>query len=92
MTNPIEKFREVVIVELTMEQLNVIAGAVMIVFAAIVGGFGNAWVVSRFINGVARQPDARGALLVQTIIGVALVEVIPIIAVAIGILKILNVL
>ena len=78
--------------ELSMEQLNLIAGAVMLMFASIAGGIGNAWVVSRFIQGVTRQPDARGALLVQTIIGVALVEVIPIIAAAIGILKILNVL
>lgn len=78
--------------ELTVEQLNLLAGAILLIFAAIAGGIGNAWVVSRFIQGVARQPEARGTLLVQTIIGVALVEVIPIIAAAFGILKILNVL
>lgn len=78
--------------QLSMEQLNVIAGAVMITIAALAGGFGNAMVISRFIEGVARQPEARGTLLVQAILGVALVEVIPIIAVAFGIMKVLNIL
>lgn len=77
---------------LTMEQLNVIAGTIMIAIAAIVGGFGNATVIKRFIEGVARQPEASRTLLVQAILGVALVEVIPIIAVAIGIMKVLGVL
>lgn len=77
--------------ELTMEQLNVIAGAIMIAVAAFAGGIGNSLVVSRFIEGVARQPEARGTLFVQAIVGVALVEVVPIIAVAFGIMKVLNI-
>lgn len=70
--------------------LNVLAGAIMIAFAAIGGGIGNGLVISRFVEGVARQPEARGTLFVQTILGVALVEVVPIIAVAFGIMKVLG--
>jgi F-type H+-transporting ATPase subunit c len=70
--------------------LNIFAGALMIAFAALGGGIGNGLVVARFIEGVARQPEARGTLFVQAILGVALVEVVPIIAVAFGILKVLG--
>lgn len=70
--------------------LDVLAGALMIAFAAIGGGIGNGLVISRFVEGVARQPEARGTLFVQAILGVALVEVVPIIAVAFGILKVLG--
>jgi F-type H+-transporting ATPase subunit c len=71
---------------------NVIAGALMIAFAAIGGGIGNGLVISKFVEGVARQPEARGTLFIQAILGVALVEVVPIIAVAFGIIKVLGIL
>lgn len=71
--------------------MDVMAGTIILAVAAIAGGFGNAIVISQFIKGVARQPEARGTLLIQTILGVALVEVIPIIAVAFGIIKILGI-
>jgi F-type H+-transporting ATPase subunit c len=72
--------------------LGVLAGAIMLAFAAIAGGIGNALVFGRYLEGVARQPEARGLLFGQTFIGIALVEALPIIAVAFGIMKVLGIL
>ena len=41
-------------------------------------------IVSRTVEGIARQPEARGALQTTMFIGVALVEAIPIIAVVVA--------
>lgn len=75
-----------------IEVMNVLAGTIMIAIAAFIGGLGNSLVLSRYIDGVARQPEAQGKLFTQAIISVALVEAVPIICVAFGILKLLNVL
>lgn len=52
--------------------------------AAVGAGIGNALVVSRTIEGVARQPEARGGLMGLMFLGLGLVEAVPIIAVAVG--------
>lgn len=52
--------------------------------AAIGAGIGNALVISRTIEGTARQPEARGSLMGLMFLGLGLVEAIPIIAVAMG--------
>ncbi|ERI07090.1 F0F1 ATP synthase subunit C [Aneurinibacillus aneurinilyticus] len=52
--------------------------------AAVGAGIGNGLVVSRTIEGVARQPEARGGLMGLMFLGLGLVEAVPIIAVAIG--------
>ncbi|WCK56905.1 F0F1 ATP synthase subunit C [Aneurinibacillus sp. Ricciae_BoGa-3] len=52
--------------------------------AAVGAGIGNGLVVSRTIEGVARQPEARGSLMGLMFLGLGLVEALPIIAVAIG--------
>ncbi|PTM56755.1 ATP synthase F0 subunit C [Desmospora activa] len=52
-------------------------------FAALAGGLGNSFVVSRFLDGYVRQPEA-GGLLGRMLLGIALVEAVPIIAVGIG--------
>ncbi|SEM79941.1 F0F1 ATP synthase subunit C [Lihuaxuella thermophila] len=72
--------------------MEVLAGAIMLAFAAIGAGIGNALVFGRYLEGVARQPEARGMLFTQTFIGIALVEALPIIAVAFGIMSVLGIL
>lgn len=60
--------------------------AVGIVFglAAIGAGIGNGLVVSRTIEGTARQPEARGNLMGLMFLGIGLVEALPVIAIVIG--------
>lgn len=72
--------------------LTIIAGAIMLAFAAITGGIGNAMVFSKYLESVARQPEARGLLFTHTFIGIALVEALPIISVAFGIMAVLGIL
>ena len=64
--------------------LGVIAAAIAIGLAALGAGIGNGMIVSRTVEGMARQPEARGMLQTTMFIGVALVEAIPIIAVVIA--------
>lgn len=52
--------------------------------AAIGAGIGNGLVISRTIEGTARQPEARGRLMGLMFLGIGLVEALPVIAVAIG--------
>ncbi|KMY46259.1 ATP synthase F0F1 subunit C [Bacillus sp. FJAT-27916] len=64
--------------------MGVIAAAIAIGLAALGAGIGNGMIVSRTVEGIARQPEARGMLQTTMFIGVALVEAIPIIAVVIA--------
>lgn len=66
--------------------MNILAAAIMLGLAAIGAGIGNSLVIGRTIEGIARQPEARGLLQGQMFLGIALVEAVPIIAVAIGLL------
>ncbi len=52
--------------------------------AAVGAAIGNAMVFSKLLEGVARQPEARGSLMGLTFLGIGLVEAVPIIAVAVG--------
>ncbi|CAM5797337.1 MULTISPECIES: F0F1 ATP synthase subunit C [Brevibacillus] len=63
-----------------------LALAIGIIFglAALGAAIGNSLVISRTIDGVARQPEARGNLMGLMFLGLGLVEAVPIIAVAIG--------
>ena len=45
---------------------------------------GVAWIFSSVINGTARQPEARGAMMSTAFIGFAVVEALAIIAIAIA--------
>lgn len=53
-------------------------------FISIRAGIGNGLIVSRTVEGVARQPEARGQLMGIMFIGVGLVEALPIIGVVIA--------
>ncbi|MCM3163814.1 MULTISPECIES: F0F1 ATP synthase subunit C [Metabacillus] len=64
--------------------MGLLAAAIAIGLAALGAGIGNGLIVSRTVEGIARQPEARGTLQTTMFIGVALVEAIPIIAVVIA--------
>ncbi|GGI16798.1 MULTISPECIES: F0F1 ATP synthase subunit C [Bacillaceae] len=61
-----------------------IAAAIAIGLGALGAGIGNGLIVSRTVEGVARQPELRSTLQTLMFIGVALVEALPIIAVVIA--------
>jgi F-type H+-transporting ATPase subunit c len=64
--------------------MNLLAAAIAIGLAALGAGIGNGLIVSRTVEGIARQPELQGKLQTTMFIGVALVEAIPIIAVVIA--------
>lgn len=64
--------------------MNLIAAAIAIGLAALGAGIGNGLIVSRTVEGIARQPEARSMLQTTMFIGVALNEAIPIMAVVIA--------
>nr|WP_322099563.1 F0F1 ATP synthase subunit C [Gottfriedia endophytica] len=65
-------------------EMNLIAAAIAIGLGALGAGIGNGLIVSRTVEGVARQPELRSTLQTLMFIGVALVEALPIIAVVIA--------
>ncbi|UJL45983.1 F0F1 ATP synthase subunit C [Virgibacillus sp. NKC19-16] len=64
--------------------MEALAAAIAIGLAALGASFGNGMIVSKALEGMARQPELRGALQQTMLIGVALVEAIPIIAAVIA--------
>lgn len=64
--------------------MGLLAAAIAVGLAALGAGVGNGLIVSRTVEGIARQPELRSALQTTMFIGVALVEAIPIIAVVIA--------
>ncbi|MDP1416793.1 F0F1 ATP synthase subunit C [Peribacillus simplex] len=64
--------------------VGLLAAAIAIGLAALGAGIGNGMIVSRTVEGIARQPEARGMLQTTMFIGVGLVEAMPIIAVVIA--------
>ncbi len=64
--------------------MGALAAAIAIGLAALGAGLGNGMIVSKALEGIARQPELRGSLQGTMFIGVALVEAIPIIAAVIA--------
>ncbi|KAA0548596.1 F0F1 ATP synthase subunit C [Bacillus sp. BGMRC 2118] len=64
--------------------MGLLAAAIAIGLAALGAGIGNGLIVSRTVEGIARQPELGSKLQTTMFIGVALVEAIPIIAVVIA--------
>ncbi|WP_409303213.1 F0F1 ATP synthase subunit C [Peribacillus sp. SCS-155] len=64
--------------------IGLLAAAIAVGLGALGAGIGNGLIVGRTIEGMARQPEARGMLQTTMFIGVALVEALPIIGVVIG--------
>ena len=66
--------------------MDVLAAAIAIGLGAIGAGFGNGMIVSKTVEGIARQPEEKSALQTRMFIGVGIVEVVPIIGVVLGFL------
>nr|NNM90487.1 F0F1 ATP synthase subunit C [Bacilli bacterium] len=73
-----------------VQALYAIAAALMIGLSAAGGAIGDGMVFSKFVEGVSRQPEARGQILGSTFIGVGVVEGIPVIALALGLVLLLS--
>ncbi|MFC0216401.1 F0F1 ATP synthase subunit C [Paenibacillus chartarius] len=63
-----------------------LAAALAIGLGALGAGIGNGMIVSKTVEGIARQPELRGTLQTTMFIGVGIVEVVPIIGVVVGFL------
>lgn len=61
--------------------MELLAAAIAIGLAALGASLGNSQVISRTVEGIARQPEARGYLQTTMFIGVGLIEALPIIVV-----------
>ena len=63
-----------------------LAAAIAVGLGALGAGLGNGMIVSKTVEGIARQPELQGKLQTTMFIGVGIVEVVPIIGVVIGFL------
>ncbi|MDR3592255.1 MAG: F0F1 ATP synthase subunit C [Negativicutes bacterium] len=68
-----------------MVAASAIGAGLAIGLAAIGAGIGDGAVTAKAIEGMARQPEAKGTILVNMLISVGLIESIPIIAAVIAI-------
>lgn len=66
--------------------LGALAAAIAVGLGALGAGVGNGLIVSKTVEGVARQPELRGQLQTIMFIGIGLVEAVPIIGVVIAIM------
>ena len=64
-----------------------IAGAVMVGMGAIGCAIGVGVAASKYLEGIARQPELQGYLLGQFFIMMALVDALPIISLAFGLIQ-----
>ena len=67
-------------------ELNFLSAAIMVGLAAFAAAIGNSMLFSKYVEGIARQPEVRGTLFGQVMILFGLIEALPIIAVGLGIL------
>ncbi len=80
-------------ISMDMQHAILLAGAfigagLMLGLGAGGAGIGDGLVTSRTVEGIARQPEARGTLLTTMLIGVGLIEALPIIALVFAIVLI----
>ena len=64
--------------------MSALAAAIAVGLAALGAGIGIGLIGSRTVEGIARQPELRGPLTITMLMGIALVEAIPIFAVVIA--------
>lgn len=64
---------------------SVVAAAVAVGLAALGAAIGDGNVTGKAIEGMARQPEAKGTILVNMLISVGLIESIPIFAAVVAI-------
>jgi len=68
-----------------------LAAAIAVGLGAFGAGIGNGMIVSKTVESIARQPEARGALQTTMFIGVGIVEVIPLIGAVLAFLMFFSV-
>ncbi|KRK48223.1 F0F1 ATP synthase subunit C [Secundilactobacillus kimchicus] len=66
--------------------MGAIAAGIAMAGAAMGGGIGNGLVISKMLEGMARQPELSGQLRTNMFIGVGLVEAMPIISFVVALL------
>ncbi|MHA6250681.1 F0F1 ATP synthase subunit C [Oceanobacillus sp. CAU 1775] len=64
--------------------MGALAAAIAVGLAALGAGLGNGMIVSKTVEGIARQPELKGSLQGTMFIGIGVVEAIPIMAVVIA--------
>ncbi|GGJ01630.1 F0F1 ATP synthase subunit C [Paenibacillus sp. WLX1005] len=67
-----------------MGALAFLAAAIAVGLGALGAGIGNGLIVSKTVEGIARQPEAKSTLQTVMFIGVGLVEALPIIGVVLA--------
>ena len=67
---------------------SLIGVGIMMGLAAVGAGIGDGLVTSKFIEGIARQPEAKNDLFMNTLISVGLIEAMPIITLVIALIMI----
>lgn len=63
-----------------------IGAGIAVGLAALGAGIGNGQVIGKTIDGVSRQPEAKGTLQGLMFIGVGLIEALPLLAWVVGLL------
>jgi F-type H+-transporting ATPase subunit c len=58
---------------------HILASGIGLGLAALGAGIGDGLVTSRFVEGIARQPEAQSRLMTNTFISVGLIEALPLI-------------
>jgi len=68
-----------------------LTSALLLGLGALGSGIGDGLVMSRYVQGIARQPEAQGQIFGSAILGVAFVEAFPVVAMAFGIIMLFSV-
>lgn len=68
----------------SVQGMSAIAAAIMFGFAALAAGVGLGVLTGKFIEGIARQPELSGMLLIRTLMMAGLVDAFAAISLAMG--------
>ena len=69
-----------------MEELRLVAGALLTGLGALGAGIGIGTLTSKYIEALARQPELHGLLFGQLLIAMGLIDALPVISLAVGLL------
>ena len=69
-----------------MEELRLVAGALLTGLGALGAGIGIGTLTSKYIEALARQPELQGLLFGQLLIAMGLIDALPVISLAVGLL------
>ncbi|MFD1393903.1 F0F1 ATP synthase subunit C [Lacticaseibacillus jixianensis] len=67
-----------------------IAASIAAGLAALAASYGNGQVISKALEGMARQPEASGTLRSTMFIGVGLIEAVPIMSIVVAFMLVLK--